>query len=267
MPLPSRPQLKQIARRRAEQLVCQIGVYRPARRVYQQVFNRAYYQERLLSREAYRAFVPQGALVFDIGANEGRMTELFAELGARVVAVEPTPELAQRVRARYGSTNVVVEPKAVGAEPGVATLHLGVDNGHSTLSSEWHSSAVDAQQRWNGAVEVAVTTIDELVARHGSPAFVKIDVEGFEAQVLAGMTRPVAALSFEFLCDAIDIAHNCIARLEELGGYEYNIARAEHVQTRLATWVSGTDILSDLAAFRAEGVAGYGDVYARQRAS
>ena len=90
------------ARHRAEALLCRVGAYSHARNAYQRLFNREHYASRRRDRGFFRDFVPRGRLVFDVGANEGRMTETFPELGATVVAVEPNPALADTVRARYG---------------------------------------------------------------------------------------------------------------------------------------------------------------------
>ena len=45
---------------------------------------------------------------------------------------------------------------------------------------------------------VPVTTLDALIERHGVPSFVKVDAEGFEEEVLQGLSRSIKALSFEF---------------------------------------------------------------------
>jgi FkbM family methyltransferase len=251
-------------RRQTEDLLCRLGVYRPARNAYQRLLNRDYYTSRLKDRAFFRDFIPEGGLVFDVGANEGRLTQTFAELGATVVAVEPNPGLAGRVRARYGSRSVTVEATALGDSEGVATLRLGRDSGHSTVSPDWQDAVGDgAEDRWSGSVDVPVTTLDALIARHGTPDFVKIDVEGFEPQVLSGLHEPVAALSFEFLCRAQDIAQRCVAIVSELGSYEFNLAFGEEHGLH-GPWRSATTLLEDLAAFAAEHPEGYGDVYARR---
>jgi tRNA G37 N-methylase Trm5 len=67
--------------------------FAPIREVYQFAFNRSVWRRRHRMYRLYSEFVSAGDLVFDIGANIGDYAEMFARLGARVVAVEPNPEL------------------------------------------------------------------------------------------------------------------------------------------------------------------------------
>lgn len=248
-------------RRQTEELLCRLGAYPHARNAYQRLFNRSEYATRVQDRDFFRQFVPSGGIVFDIGANEGRMTQTFSELGASVVAVEANPALADKVHARYGPRRVTVESVAVGAESGVAELRLGVYNGHSTLSADWQDRTGDA--RWGGSITVPVTTLEALVERYGVPDFVKIDVEGFEAEVLAGLRHPVAGLSFEFLCGALDVARKCVTRVHELGPYEYNFATEERHELALSNWTDAAGLLEALESLASAAPAAYGDVYAR----
>jgi hypothetical protein len=70
-------------------------------------------------------------------------------------------------------------------------------------------------------IEVPVVTLDALIAQHGEPAFVKIDVEGYEPQVLRGLTRPVQALSFEFHGRLLD---ELAESLDLLRGYRLRVS-------------------------------------------
>jgi FkbM family methyltransferase len=212
----------------------------------------------------YRRFVKRGDLVFDIGAHVGDRVAAFRRLGAKVVAVEPQPALASTLTMLYGrSSNVVIERVAVGGKAGDVRLMVNTDNPTlSTASSAFIHAAQDAPgwqgQHWDKSIRVPMTTLDALIDEHGVPAFIKIDVEGFEEEVLMGLTQPVAALSFEFTTIQRDIARACIERCGALGLTQFNAAIGESQE--LGDWRSAEAIgrwLDDLPH-----EANSGDIYA-----
>jgi FkbM family methyltransferase len=220
---------------------------------------------RIEKDRLYAQFVKAGDLVFDVGAHVGDRVASFRRLGARVVAVEPQPALALALKALYGrDRNVTIETRAVGRSPGTLTMMINVDNPTvSTVSSAFIDAAKGAQgwegQVWDRTIAVPVTTIDALMKAHGVPNFVKIDVEGYEGEALAGMTRPVDVLSFEFTTIQREVAQSCIARCQALGFQRYNAAIGE--SQKLGEWRSTEDIarwVSELPH-----AANSGDIYAR----
>jgi FkbM family methyltransferase len=213
----------------------------------------------------YAQFFKPGDLVFDVGAHVGDRIASFRRLGARVVAIEPQPALVFTLKALYGrDRNVTIERKAVGKAPGTLTMKINIDNPTvSTASSAFIDAAKGARgwegQVWEKTIMVPVTTLDALMEAHGIPAFVKIDVEGFEEEALAGMTRPVQVLSFEFTTIQREVAQSCIARCAALGFLRYNAAIGESQE--LGEWRSAEEIarwLSELPH-----AANSGDIYAR----
>jgi FkbM family methyltransferase len=213
----------------------------------------------------YARFLRAGDLAFDIGSHVGDRIGSFRRLGARVVALEPQPLCARAIRAIYaGDDRVTLREAACGERVGTVTLRVNSANPTVTTASPDFVAAADGAGGWEGqvwdtTVEVPCTTLDALVAEHGSPAFAKIDVEGFEATVLAGLSRPLPALSFEFTTIQRDVALACLARLATLGRYGFDVALGESQALTFNRWISSdemADHISDLPH-----AANSGDVY------
>ena len=219
----------------------------------------------------YGEFLGPGDVGFDIGAHVGSRVRTWRRLGARVIAVEPQPDCLRILRLFFRrDRGVILVPEAVGARAGRARLAVSTATPTvSSMSPDWIET-VTADHRfsriqWDGSVEVEVTTLDELIAVHGVPAFCKIDVEGFEVDVLEGLSRPVPALSFEYLPPAHDAALTALEIVERLGevagGYRYNYSPIETMRYASDRWLEATELVRLLDRFRPLGRSG--DVYAR----
>ncbi|MBV9563645.1 MAG: FkbM family methyltransferase [Bradyrhizobium sp.] len=214
----------------------------------------------------HRRFVAPGDLVFDVGAHVGDRVASFRRLGARVVAIEPQRAMACVLRILYGlDRSVAIEQMAVGRAVGAARMMINVDNPTvSSVSAAFIDAARDAPgwetQRWTRAADVTVTTLDALIARHGGPAFIKLDVEGFEAEALHGLSQAVPVLSFEFTTIQREVALGCIARCSALGYAGFNAALGES-QALSDDWMNAEAIARWLVELPQS--ANSGDIYAR----
>lgn len=236
------------------------GVLRSLRTYYGDRHHRAGL-ERL-----YRPFVRPGDLVFDIGAHVGDRVGAFRRLGARVIAAEPQPALLAVLKLMYKRDRAVaIEPVALGRDEGFAELIVNRGNPTiSTVSPDFVAAAQRAAgwegQNWDMRVRVPMTTLDALITRHGAPAFIKIDVEGFEAEVLMGLTRPVPALSFEFTTIQREVALAALDRCVALGFSRFNATLGETHAFVHDAWCTAEDTSAWLSNL--PHAANSGDVYA-----
>ena len=205
-------------------------------------FEGADYLQKSLIRTYWR-YVKPNDLVFDIGANVGEFTQAFLSMGANVVAVEPQPEIAMHI-----PTEATVLVKAVGSQAGTETFYACAGSPPlSTLSPFVRDQAPPFTSSGFVERQVEVTTLDALIDEYGEPVFTKIDVEGWEAHVLAGLSTPLKALSFEVHNFQPAKAEECMGILAELGDYTYLYAPG---------------ISFEMEAWPPRNLAVFGDVYA-----
>ena len=221
--------------------------------------------------QLYSQFVRQGDPVFDIGSHVGDRIGSFRRLGCRVVAVEPQPRLVRILQCFYGhNPNVTIEAVAVAAAPGSIELFVNLDNASlTTASSGFVAAAASAPgwagERWSGRLVAPTITLDQLIERHGEPAFAKVDVEGFEAEALAGLSRPLRAFSFEFTTILRRVAIDCVTRCRRLGEYRFNAALGETQRLSFTEWLDAQAIARWIGALPDS--ANSGDIYARLQGS
>jgi FkbM family methyltransferase len=215
-------------------------------------------------RDFYSQFMGSQDIVFDIGAHVGNRTRVFAELAGMVVAVEPQSSCIQSLRKEFWkTTKVKLIEKAVGAQEGSSAIRLSETL--SSLAPAW-ISAVQGSGRfgvrsWSDPQPVELTTLDKLMVEFGTPAFIKIDVEGYEREVLKGLSTPVKALSYEITpLEYLEEAVACSERLCDIGMTKFNYSLGESMRMELPGWVSCMELAGHLEKYK-DNVT-FGDVYA-----
>jgi FkbM family methyltransferase len=230
-----------------------VGLYEPVRRWYRRLNAEAREaRDEILS--FYKQFVNPGDLCFDIGANVGQTIEAILACGGNVVSVEPNPLCMKTLRREFGlDPRVRLVEKAIGSKVGHADLHYSGTAATGSLRPDWPFGAASIQQ-------VEVTTLDELIAQYGQPAFCKIDVEGFELEVLAGLSRPIHLICFEYHRLELPRAFSCLDRLESIGHVEAaRLGGVGYPEIIESEWLP----LSDLAQLLTKTDAWMGDIIVR----
>ncbi|HTV05388.1 MAG TPA: FkbM family methyltransferase [Acidobacteriaceae bacterium] len=247
---------------RIKSVLYESPVYPVARSCYEAIFKGSTLREMNKMRRFYGQFFRPGEIVFDIGANVGEYSEVFASCGATVVAVEPQPACCQSLYKLARRAGVRVEPCAVGATTGVAQMHICDINVFSTLNPEWVTCTEGfpsyQNAHWTETIDVPVVTVDNLVKRHGKPTFVKIDVEGFEDKVLEGMSFLPKFVSFEFNARLTHIALRCLS-MARMKKYRFNSIAGRKLEWHHLQWMSNDDAKIWLSHYHDE--AEYGDLF------
>jgi FkbM family methyltransferase len=209
--------------------------------------------KKLRAKSFYSQFIGKDDLCFDVGAHLGDRSQVWLALGAKVVGVEPQPRFSKYLAQKFkGNSRYFNEHLALGSTHTKATLHIS--NLFPTLStlanSEWRKKINDATAlsiTYDETIEIQVKTLNDLIAKYGKPKFIKIDVEGYETEVLKGLGTAVPYLSFEVLSFTPELMDECLQRLNNLGYKEFNFSLRETFAFSFNTWVDAPTLKEALS--------------------
>ena len=195
----------------------------------------------------YSSFIQPGDLIFDIGANVGNRVSIFLNIGAKVVAVEPQPACIAQLNKKFGN-KINVEPVCLGAVKGEMDMYISNESTLSTLSKNFIERTGKTRfknNQWDHQIKVNVNTLDNLIGKYGRPAFCKIDVEGFEAEVLKGLSQAIPHLSFEYCVPEMqDNLLTCLQALHAIApNGKYNYSVRESMELASAVWLDHNSMI------------------------
>ena len=150
----------------------------------------------------------------------------------------------------------------VGSKPGQLKFYVNERAlGTSTFEKKWIQSQRLSGLKWNKTIIVNVTTLDELIKEYGVPKFCKIDVEGFEYNVLKGLHHKIEYISFEFSGEFLTEINKCVRLLEKLGKTQYNYSINENYELASKKWLSSRELIKKIQSMHGKDLCG--DIYAK----
>jgi FkbM family methyltransferase len=235
------------------------GWYRPG--AFSRLFNQDYLAKFNQETSFYSTLLKPSDLCFDVGANIGEKSEVLLKVGANVIAFEPQPDCVQELQARcipYRNKLEICQ-SAVGAEIGEAELYISsYSSATSSFFQDWSEGST--------TIKVPMTTLDQAITKFGIPSYCKIDVEGWEFEVLKGLTQRIPLISIEYHLGQreVDIVIDCLSYLSRFGELLINITTAENLEFALPEWVTLEQFLELFPSnFQGRYEYRYGDIFIR----
>lgn len=193
----------------------------------------------------YREYVQEGKLVFDIGANDGDYSEIFMELGGTVISIDPQPVSVRSLRQKFrGNKKVKVLPYGVGKKTGKVDFYISsFNNPNSSFSKDFIKKSRYSYRKWDTVKKVNMVTLNQLIKTYGLPDFCKVDVEGYEWEILSVLKKPIPTISFEFITEMNEKTFKIIQHLDTLGTPKYNYCLGMKYKYELSHWVKGKEMI------------------------
>lgn len=216
-------------------------------------------------KKFFGKFISEKDLIFDIGANKGDLSEIFLKLKARVICVEPQEDCLKKLNEKFGENkDVVIVPFGVSDRNLKLQLYASqASSENATFSEKWIKGGRFKQEVWQETGLVNTVTLADLINQYGIPRFCKIDVEGYEYNVIQGLsTNKIYCISFEFSYEFLNYAVNCCQYLYRLGYNKFNFSLESNYDLELAEYQRYENIIKKIKSYEEAKLCG--DIYAKK---
>jgi FkbM family methyltransferase len=165
----------------------------------------------------YASFIDKNDMCFDIGGNVGDKAAIFLHLNAKVIIVEPQDSCVKMLNEKFGGKAIILQ-KGAGSLNTIKEFYVANNSQISSFEKDWVTDLKDTRFT-NVVVEkienIEIVTLDSLIETYGNPDFIKIDVEGYELEVLKGLNKKFTMLSFEYAVpEKLEEAIKCLELLK-----------------------------------------------------
>lgn len=201
------------------------------------IFKRKKYHEIL-------KLIDKDELYFDVGAHLGEKSKPFINKNIRTIMIEPLPSCVKKLQKLYSKNhNVKIIPKGLGSRNSFKTLLINKQMPTiSTFAKHWKSGRF-SNSKWEKKIRIEITTLDNLIKKFGNPQYIKIDVEGYELNVIKGLTKKSGIISFEITSEFFDEAIKCLKHLKKLSYNNFTFSIGERKKF-FCNWTNYKTILN-----------------------
>ncbi len=142
-------------------------------------------------------------LVLDVGAHLGEDSDFYLKLGYRVVAIEANPQLVERLAQRFAQEiaqgRLTIVPNAIGESDQLITFYINKKlSVWGTTDPKWAARNA-GMGKDSEEIQVQCIRFEDVLARHGHPLYVKIDIEGADMLCVHALQRVSPAARPKFV--------------------------------------------------------------------
>ncbi len=244
-------------------------------RVFRSIYKTKKERELIKKRRTfYSQFLTfKDDIYIDVGANYGNRIEPLIGKGLKIIAVEPQLKCVEFLKRKYGN-KITIIPKGLGEIEESRTIYISNAHAITSFSKDWIKATQDSgrfsEYTWSQGQEVEMTTLDNLINTYGKPKFIKIDVEGFEYEVLKGLSQDIEFISFEYIVpERINSVFQCLDRISEIANQNnvlFNYSKGESMEWALDEWILPYEMKKEVKLDRFI-KSRFGDIYSKTTAN